>query len=198
MEEEALQMFEEPEVIPYIPAFLREERKGSATERGTAYHRVLECMDLSGIRHSDQVKERMENLVLQGKLTGQAAETINPYDIYVFSKSSLCNRLLNAEQNGRLSKEQPFVIAKPAGEISKDYESDKDVLIQGIIDAYFEESDGIVLIDYKTDRVKTAEELIARYKKQLELYGEALEQTTGKRVKERIMYSFCLGKEISV
>ena len=97
-----------------------------------------------------------------------------------------------------LSKEQPFVIAKPAGEISKDYESEKDVLIQGIIDAYFEESDGIVLIDYKTDRVKTAEELIARYKKQLELYGEALEQTTGKRVKERIMYSFCLGKEISV
>ena len=135
---------------------------------------------------------------MQGKLTGQAAETINPYDIYVFSKSRLCNRLLNAEQNGRLSKEQPFVIAKPAGEISKDYESDKDVLIQGIIDAYFEESDGIVLIDYKTDRVKTAEELIARYKKQLELYGEALEQTTGKRVKERIMYSFCLGKEISV
>ena len=198
MEEEALQMFEEPEVIPYIPAFLREERKGSATERGTAYHRVLECMDLSGIRHSDQVKERMENLVLQGKLTGQAAETINPYDIYVFCKSSLCNRLLNAEQNGMLSKEQPFVIAKPAGEISKDYESDKDVLIQGIIDAYFEESDGIVLIDYKTDRVKTAEELIARYKKQLELYGEALEQTTGKKVKERIMYSFCLGKEISV
>ena len=65
-------------------------------------------------------------------------------------------------------------------------------------DAYFEESDGIVLIDYKTDRVKTAEELIARYKKQLELYGEALEQTTGKKVKERIMYSFCLGKEISV
>ena len=66
------------------------------------------------------------------------------------------------------------------------------------MDAYFEENDEIVLIDYKTDHVKTEEELVKRYKKQLEIYAESLEQMTGKKVKERILYSFCLGKEIFV
>ena len=64
--------------------------------------------------------------------------------------------------------------------------------------AGIEENDEIVLIDYKTDHVKTEEELVKRYKKQLEIYAESLEQMTGKRVKERILYSFCLGKEIFV
>ena len=58
MEEDVRELFEEPEIIPYIPTFLREERKGSAAERGTAYHRVMECMDLSEIHHSDQVFTR--------------------------------------------------------------------------------------------------------------------------------------------
>ncbi len=198
MEEAVLEMFEEPEIVPYIPVFLREERKGSATERGTAYHRILECMDLSEIRHSEQVKERMEVLIAQGKISQSAADTINPYDIYVFCKSDLCRRILQAEASGNLYKEQPFVIAKAAKEISEEYQSEKEVLIQGIIDVYFEEEDGIVLVDYKTDRVKSADELVKRYEKQLQLYAESIEQTTGKKVKERVIYSFCLGEEIFV
>lgn len=198
MEEEILEMFEEPEMIPYVPAFLREERKGNAAERGTAYHRVVECMDLSGIRHSEQVKERIDILIAQGKITKAAADTVNPYDIFVFGKSSLCKRILQAQAEGKLYKEQPFVMAKPAREISEEYDSDKEILVQGIVDVYFEEEDGIVLADYKTDHVKTAEELVKRYKKQLEIYGESLEQLTGKRVKEKVIYSFCLGEEITL
>ena len=127
-----------------------------------------------------------------------AANAVNPYDIYLFCQSSLCKRMLQAEQAGSLCKEQPFVIARPANKISEEYTGNKDVLIQGIIDAYFEEEDEIVVLDYKTDYVKSSEELVLRYKKQLELYAEALEQTTGKKVKERVIYSFCLGKEIPV
>ena len=198
MEEDVWEMFEESEIIPYIPAFLREERKGSATERGTAYHRILECMDLSGISHSNQVKERLEQLVLQGKMTCTAAESINAYDIYLFCQSDLCKRMMEAEKSGNLYKEQPFVIAKPAREVGSEYDSDKEVLVQGIMDVYFEEPDGLVLVDYKTDHIKTKEELVKRYEKQLLIYGEALEQLTGKKVKERIIYSFCLGEEILV
>lgn len=198
MEEETLELFEEPELVPYIPSFLREDRKGSATERGTAYHRVMECMDLSGIHHSEQVKERMELLVLSGKLTQTAAETVRPYDIYLFCQAKLCKRLEQAKHLGKLRKEQPFVIARPAKEVYPDQESDQEILIQGIIDAYFEEDGELILLDYKTDRVKTPQELVDRYKKQLELYAQALEQTTGKRVKERLIYSFCLGEEIFV
>ena len=198
MEEDVREMFEEPEIVPYIPAFLREERKVSATERGTAYHRVAECMNLSGVRHSKQVEERIEQLVLQGKMTQTAADTINPYDIYVFCQSELCRRLIGAEQKRKLYKEQPFVFAKAAKEVYPEYDSEQEILVQGIMDAYFEENDEIVLIDYKTDHVKTEEELVKRYKKQLEIYAESLEQMTGKKVKERILYSFCLGKEIFV
>ena len=66
------------------------------------------------------------------------------------------------------------------------------------MDAWFEEEDGLVLLDYKTDRIRTDQELIARYHTQLEVYAKALEQMTGKKVKERCMYSFSLGREIYV
>lgn len=196
MEEDVREMFEEPEIVPYIPAFLRDERKLSATERGTAYHRVMECMDLSNIRHSAQVKEHLERLVSEGKITRSESDTIKPYEIYLFCKSALCQRIIAAQKEGRLYKEQPFVIAKPAKEVYAECDSGQDVLVQGIIDAYFEEGEAFVLLDYKTDRVKTAEELAKRYNKQLLIYAEALEQMTGKSVKECVIYSFCLGQEI--
>lgn len=196
MEEEVLEMFEEPEIVPYVPAFLREERKGSATERGNAYHKLMECMDFSEIRHSEQVKAQISHLVEQGRLTKEAAESINAYQIYLFCQTDLCKRILTAQREGRFYKEQPFVFARPARELYPEQDSDQDVLIQGIIDAYFEEDGQYVILDYKTDHVTTEEELVKRYQKQLNLYGQAVEQMTGKNVKELIMYSFRLGKEI--
>lgn len=62
----------------------------------------------------------------------------------------------------------------------------------------FEEEDGLVVLDYKTDRVRTADELVRRYQSQLTYYARALSQITGKAVKEKIIYSFALGKEINV
>ena len=70
------------------------------------------------------------------------------------------------------------------------------MLIQGIIDVWLEEEGGMVLIDYKTDHVSDGEILVKRYKVQLDYYQRALEQMTGKRVKERIIYSLALQKEI--
>ena len=71
-------------------------------------------------------------------------------------------------------------------------------MIQGIIDAYFEEDNEIVVVDYKTDSVKKSEELVKRYKEQLNYYEEALEKLTGKKVKEKILYSFALNESITV
>ena len=70
--------------------------------------------------------------------------------------------------------------------------------MQGIIDVYFEEEDGIVVVDYKTDRVSAPEELVRRYAKQLHYYAEVLERLTGKSVKEKIIYSFALKKEVRI
>ena len=73
-----------------------------------------------------------------------------------------------------------------------------EVLLQGIIDAFIVEDDGIILVDYKTDRVKSEEELRERYRKQIMLYSDALEAILGKRVKRRVLYSFYLAKEVEI
>ena len=73
-----------------------------------------------------------------------------------------------------------------------------EVLLQGIIDAFIVEDDGIILVDYKTDRVREGEELRERYRKQIMLYSDALEAILGKRVKRRVLYSFYLGEEVEI
>ena len=105
-----------------------------------------------------------------------------------------------AARAGELHREQPFVLGVTAGRIRKEWNFDEEILVQGIIDAWFLEEDEIVLIDYKTDRIAFGEEarLVERYRAQLEYYQMALERLTGKKVKEKIIYSFCLNEEIPV
>ena len=107
-------------------------------------------------------------------------------------------RMRNAFLNETLKREQPFVMSVPASEADPSYPEDETILVQGIIDAWFPEGDEIVLVDYKTDRVRRGQEqkLIDLYHVQLEDYARALERMTGKRVKEKIIYSFTLQKEI--
>ena len=103
-----------------------------------------------------------------------------------------------AQELGNLHKEQPFVLGIEASRLSDEFPSEEKVLIQGIIDVYFVEDNEIVLLDYKTDAIKSADELIKRYRTQMDYYAEALEKITGLRVKEKILYSFALEKEILI
>ena len=127
-------------------------------------------------------------------------------------------RLLLERRHGRtawlriLYREKPFVMGFTGEELAafgfgdgEDSADDKELtLIQGIIDVFWIEEDGIVVLDYKTDRVKTEKELADRYASQLKLYGEALERIYNHgsertlRVKERLLYSFRLGAVIPV
>ena len=99
------------------------------------------------------------------------------------------------------------MIGIPASEMQNGPKSEELVLIQGVIDAYIEEEDGFILIDYKTDRVDTEKELSERYAAQLKLYEEALNRVYENetdaagnplKVKEKLLYSFRLGKVIPV
>ena len=103
-----------------------------------------------------------------------------------------------AAQKNLLKKEQPFVLGVDAAEIYPGEESTEIILVQGIIDAYFEENGELVVLDYKTDKVKSGLELKEKYHAQLDYYAKALEQLLGKKVKEKIIYSFTLGEEIQV
>ena len=92
------------------------------------------------------------------------------------------------------------MIGVPASDIRPQWDKEEMVLVQGIIDAYFIEDEEIVLVDYKTDFVRRGEEkkLIDRYHVQLEDYAQALERMTGRKVKERYIYSFTLGEAFSL
>ena len=81
-----------------------------------------------------------------------------------------------------------------ADRLGKEFPGTETVLIQGIIDVFFVEEDGLVLLDYKTDSVRSMEELWNRYETQLDYYQEALQKLMGQPVKERVLYSFSLEK----
>lgn len=191
---------EEPEE-GYVPAFMRteqEELKGA--ERGTAYHAVLERLDYEKTGSLEEVRGQIQELCRMGKISQAVQSSVWPKDIYDLARSSLGQRTKAAAAKGLLKREQPFVIGVPASSVSREYQSEEEILVQGIIDAFFEEEDGLVLVDYKTDRIPSGnpQELTEKYRIQLLYYQEALERMTGKKVKEKYIYSFYLKKEIPV
>src|SRR5699024_11890890 len=131
-------------------------------------------------------------------LSGEMADCIRTEDILSFLHCESGRRMSKAAATGKLYKEQPFVLGVDAAEIYPDDQSGETILVQGIIDVFFEEPDGLVVLDYKTDQVRTADELKEKYHAQLDYYARALEKLTEKPVKEKIIYSFTLMKEIGV
>ncbi|MFI3171253.1 MAG: helicase-exonuclease AddAB subunit AddA [Eubacteriales bacterium] len=183
---------------PIEPAFIRKEQvKQTGAYRGTAYHKLMELWDFSKEYSNDLVTEFLAENEEQGKITTDMVQCIDVKDVAIFMGTDLVKRMSRAARNHKFFKEQPFVIGVSSAQIYG-VESDEITLVQGIIDVYFEEEDGLVVVDYKTDRVKTMHELKERYHAQLEYYGQALEQLTGKVVKERIIYSFELQDLISM
>lgn len=147
------------------------------------------------VRQADTVqalKAFLEEEVKSRRLKQEYAEAVNMKKILRFLESELAYRMWRAESEGRLYREQPFVMAVSASRLGQEFPDSESVLIQGIIDVFFEEEDGIVLLDYKTDAVSSMKELWNRYETQLDYYSQALLKLTKKPVKERILYSFHL------
>ncbi|MFQ6948440.1 MAG: helicase-exonuclease AddAB subunit AddA [Blautia hansenii] len=188
-----LEKEETEEIVPLFMQETKEELKGAA--KGTLYHRVWENLDYEKIDTKEQIEEQLENM-----LTTEEKKSIWISDFYRFAKNPLAVRMKAAAQRGQLYREQPFVIAMPANQMKKEYETEEEILVQGIIDAYFEEEDGLVLVDYKTDKVQKGQEkeLIEKYKVQMRYYKKALEMITDREVKEIYIYSTGIGKAVLV
>ncbi|MGN1167428.1 MAG: helicase-exonuclease AddAB subunit AddA [Lachnospiraceae bacterium] len=189
-------MYEEPEVMPLLPKFLQQEEELSGASRGTAYHRVMELLDFTEKYTEDKLEKELKQFCDTGRLSEEELSCICSEDILKFLGCTSGKRMHKCALEGKLKKEQPFVLGMDAREIYPDEEEGEMILIQGIIDIFFEEEDGLVVLDYKTDKVTKAEELVEKYHAQLDYYAKALEQMTGKKVKEKIIYSFTLEKEI--
>lgn len=204
MEEEEI---EEEVVIPLFPKFLQQETELTGASRGTAYHRVLELLDFKKEYGAQNLQEAIQEMIAHELLTEEMAACVAIKDVLQFLHSPIGQRVQKASQRNQFHAEQPFVLAeKMDADKNLDAEensdtkgnSDEVTLVQGIIDVYFEEDGELVVLDYKTDKVTCAEDLKDKYKVQLEYYAKALEQITEKTVKEKIIYSFTLQKEIEV
>lgn len=185
---------------PTIPAFLKKTEELKGSDHGTMVHKIMECMTFSQTKSIKDISLIVEDLIKKGVFEKENIQKVSLKPMESFLNSSLYERICKAERLQLVFKEQQFVLGIPANQMSAAYLGEDLILIQGIIDLYFEEEGEIVLVDYKTDRIKEEEEpiLIQRYQKQLEYYALAINRLTNKRVKEKIIYSFALQKEIKL
>ena len=185
------------------PRFIMEEKGLSKAEKGTAMHFVMQKLDLNKVNLLNEIKEQIKNMFEKGLITKVEEESINIFKIQKFFKSNLGQRLLKAyKENKQVFRELPFITEIPVKRIEKDlidkiFNNEK-LRLQGIIDCFFEEDDGIVLLDYKTDYVENGKEkeILDKYRVQIDLYTETLERVIGKKVKERYLYLFGIDKEV--
>ena len=173
----------------------------SGTAYGTAVHKLLELFDYRRFPDPAAVTARdldiwRDELFESGRIPRSYVDNLPVRGILAFLKSSLASRMAAADLRQKLFREQPFVLGIEADRLNPGFPADETVLVQGIIDAFLEEEKGLVLVDYKTDRVTEERELIERYQIQLDLYQRALEQITGKKVFEKLIYSVTLQKTI--
>lgn len=196
-EEDVTPKFLEEVSTPYVPAFM--EGKAEVNQgalRGTAMHRLMECYDFTKMpdcsdEFAENIKKQLTGLVQMGKVSEDMQKLIRIPSVELFLKSQLAPRMKAAAMRDDLFREKPFVMGNHEME-------EEMVLIQGIIDVFWVEEDGIVLLDYKTDRVDSATRLRDMYKEQMDLYAEALERIFPLPVKEKYLYSFRLNQAIEV
>ena len=207
---------------------VEQETANRGALRGTAVHRVMECYDFASEKSAQEQMEAMEK---EEKITADMRALVKEQTVADFVSSETGKRMALAQRGGALYREKPFVMGFTEEELENygfgadsntdsceniyektDSDQEKEeqkkvrheedlTLIQGIIDVFWIEKDGIVLLDYKTDRVQQAKELIDRYETQLKLYADALERVFGARklkVKEILIYSFSLEKLITL
>ena len=166
---------EEEEDIEYkIPEFLKEEKALTNAQRGTIMHLVLQKLD----EKIEYDKKKLEDLLLDledRKIIGnKEKKSVDIEKVLLFTKTRIWDELKTAKE---VHKEKPFYINIPAKEVYEE-EIHENILVQGIIDLYYITKAGeIVLVDYKTDKVKKGEELIEKYEEQLRIYKEALEKS---------------------
>lgn len=180
------------------PDFIEGKKPFTKAEIGTIIHFVMQHLNLDRISEPAQIQQQVDEMVTSELLTFEEANVVNVDKILKFFESNIGKRILKAD---KIYKEAPFILKKMASEVINDLEDcSEEVLIQGIIDCYFEEGEDLVLVDYKTGHVfgGNIEVIIARYRIQMELYKEALENITKKKVKESYIYLFDIDKEVQI
>ena len=189
-------------LITAKPKFINENKKTkiSNAEKGTLMHLCVQKMDEKQEYTLEKIQDMINTLKEKVLITEAEAETINKEKLLKYTKSELWQDLKQAKQ---IYKEQPFYINIKASTVYDNIEpeNDENILVQGVIDLfYINKNDEIVLVDFKTDYIDDGQEimLIEKYKKQLEIYKIALEQSLKRSVSKVALYSLYLNKLIDM
>ena len=175
-------------------ALQSEEDVLTGAQWGTLMHEAMQWLPLAQYTQASLTKE-LDALVMKGTFTEEERNLLSDTSLYKFFSSDLGKRLVNAK---RIERELPFSMLFEGKRVYDTLEDGENLFLQGIIDTAFEEDGEWVLVDYKTDRVKSGEDLIKRYKIQMDLYKEALQRLTGMPVKACYIYSFRLHDAIII
>ena len=175
-------------------ALQSEEDVLTGAQWGTLMHEAMQWLPLVKYTQASLTKE-LDALVTKGTFTEEERNLLSDTSLYKFFSSDLGKRLINAK---RIERELPFSMLFEGKRVYDTLEDGENLFLQGIIDTAFEEDGEWILVDYKTDRVKSGGDLIKRYKIQMDLNKEALQRLTGMPVKASYIYSFRLHDAISI
>jgi ATP-dependent helicase/nuclease subunit A len=182
-----------------LPSFISGKKEMTAADRGTLLHLVMQHIDYKkcSYEHEEKnVRKELQRLNSCGIISDEQVSEIDTSKIVNLFSSALGVRMISAK---KLEREFKISILRPAEDYFPGGGSDK-ILLQGVVDCYFEEDDEIVVVDFKTDRVtnKTVDKIAQLYSQQLNAYADALYNITGKRVKERIIYFFSIDRAYTI
>ncbi|HNX64322.1 MAG TPA: PD-(D/E)XK nuclease family protein, partial [Oscillospiraceae bacterium] len=176
------------------PEFITENNSLSGAEKGTALHTFMQFSDYA--KAEADILVEINRLVSIGALTKKQGDSVSVDKLKAFFGSKLYQRIKKSENVMRERKLLMRISDLDCDDEFLEAYKNTDGMLQGIADCIFEEDDGYVLVDYKSDYVKNESELIEKYSKQLEMYKYALDKINDKKIKQIVLYAFHLNKEI--
>lgn len=184
----------EDDAFAALPPWLAgEEAAVSGAQRGTALHKALQYITPAADQTTATLRREIDAFVRQGLLSREEAKLVYVPVLVAFCQSDIGRRMAESPE---LHREYPFTVLLAGGDPLPETETGEQILIQGVIDCLFREDDAWILVDYKSDRLETADAFRSRYAVQLALYKRAVEQITHRPVEETYIYSLHLQQEI--
>lgn len=184
----------EDDAFAALPPWLAgEEAAVSGAQRGTALHKALQYITPAANQTTATLRREIDAFVRQGLLSREEAKLVYVPVLAAFCQSDIGRRMAESPE---LHREYPFTVLLAGGDPLPETETGEQILIQGVIDCLFREDDAWILVDYKSDRLETADAFRSRYAVQLALYKRAVEQITHRPVEETYIYSLHLQQEI--
>lgn len=184
----------EDDAFAALPPWLAgEEAAVSGAQRGTALHKALQYITPAADQTMATLRREIDAFVRQGLLSREEAKLVYVPVLAAFCQSDIGRRMAESPE---LHREYPFTVLLAGGDPLPETETGEQILIQGVIDCLFREDDAWILVDYKSDRLETADAFRSRYAVQLALYKRAVEQITHRPVEETYIYSLHLQQEI--